>query len=101
MKVKDLLAARRDVDVFDNYTEDLAVAYCGAQLTEEGRVEYADVLELEFEYVGDDAAVALVMVDNDIDSEMVVRKKLRKAMDMFYGMAGYCSQEKFDKYFIA
>lgn len=97
MKVKDLIEMKTEIDVYDNYTEELAVAYCGTQLTEEGKKKYADVLEYDIEsFTGE---FAIIKID-DNEPENIIEKKLKKAMDMFYGMAGYCSIEKYDKYFI-
>lgn len=98
MKVKDLIEMKTEIDVYDNYTEELGVAYCGTQLTEAGKKKYADVLEFEIESIKDE--VVVIAIDNGTDPEAVTEKKLAKAMDMFYGMAGYCSTEKYDKYFI-
>lgn len=89
---------KAEVDVYDNYTEELAIAYCGTQLTEAGEKKYADVLEFEIESIQDN--IAIIKIDNDTDPEEITEKKLKKAIDMFNSMAGYCSQEKYDKYFI-
>lgn len=89
MKVKDIIETQTDIDVYDNYTEELGVAYCGTKLTEAGKKEFADVLEYEIESISNDFAI--IAIDNGTDTETVTKKKLARAMKMFYGMAGYCS----------
>lgn len=98
MKVKDLIEMKTEVDIYDNYTEELAVAYCGTQLTEEGKKQYADVLEFEIESLTGE--IAIIKIDDDKSDNKTLEKRLLKAMKLFYGMAGYCSTEEYDKYFM-
>ena len=89
---------KAEVDVYDNYTEELAIAYCGTQLTEAGKKKYAEVLAFEVESIHNN--IAIIKIDNGTDPEEITEKKLAKAIDMFNSMAGYCSVKKYDKYFI-
>ena len=95
MKVKDLLKMEIDVDVYDNVCEELAIAFCGPMsLTEEGKREFSDVLEYEVDY---DENYNVAIVDVDMPDW---KTRLRKAKDLFYGMAGYCADEDYEKWFI-
>lgn len=97
IKVKDLLGQSVCMDVYDNVCEELAIAFDGPQkLTEEGKNHFAEVLEYEVKihYNGSDT-VAIVDVDGE-DWE----DRLEKAKELFYGAAGYCSVEDYDKWFV-
>lgn len=97
MKVKDFIAKDYDIDVYDNVCEELGIAKCGAySLTDEGKQEWADVLEYDIE-VYEENCCAVVDVDGN---EGVWQKKLRRAKNFFYSLAGYCSEENYDKWFI-
>lgn len=96
MKVKDLLKMNIDIDVVDDYCEDLWIAFCGAyELTEDGIEHFAQALEYPVEL---NSRVAIVCVDDP--EEKVARKQLRKAKELFYSLAGYCSEEDYNKWFI-
>ena len=99
MTVKDLLAIKDiDIDVYDNYCEDLGIAYCGTQLTEEGKEKYKEILELEIELdLKND--IAVVIIDIPERTEKECNRLLKKACNMFNGMAGYCDEEYYNKYF--
>ena len=46
MKVRELLKMDIDIDVYDNVTEELAVAFCGPmELTEAGIRRFGEVLD--------------------------------------------------------
>lgn len=95
MKVKDLLTMDIDVDVFDDVCDTLSIAFCGpAELTEEGEAHFATALSLGFTFVGD---VALIHVD-DPDEKTWLRN-LKQAKELFYSLAGYCSESDYDKWF--
>ena len=95
MKVKDMIKMEIDVDVYDNVCEELAVAFCGGdvRLTDEGKREFADVLEYD--------------VDLDLDNYVAVvdidrgdwRKRLSRAQALFYSLAGFCSSTDYDRWF--
>lgn len=92
MKIRNLLKQEIDIDVYDDATEELGIAFCGPQeLTEEGEREFADVLDYECS-IGDQCVI--IHVDGE-DWE----HKLERAELLFESMAGYCSAEQFDKWF--
>ena len=95
MKVKDLLKMEIDVDVYDNVCEELAIAFCGPmELTEEGKEKFVEALEYDVDV---DVRFNLAVVDIDYPDW---KTRLRKAKEFFYGMAGYCAESDYEKWFI-
>lgn len=91
-----------DIDVYDNVCEELGIAYCGGyKLTKEGEKQFAEVLDYSIEIVEPvtkyDYPIAIVDVDGD---EGIWQKKLKKAKEFFYSVAGYCADSDFNKWFI-
>lgn len=104
MKVSEFVklwsdGSHNDIDVYDDVCEELGIAYCGGyKLTKEGKEKFKDALELEIEADENPKyPVAIVYVD---DKEGVWQKKLKSAKEFFYSIAGYCSDEDFDKWFV-
>lgn len=92
MKVKEFIKTERDIDVYDDVCEELAIAFCGPmELTPAGAEKFAEVLGYEIE-VFDDCAIV------KIDGENWGRK-LRKAREFFESAAGYCAADDFDLWF--
>lgn len=98
MKVRDLLKREIDIDVWDNVCEELGVAFCGPmELTEEGMKEFGEALDYEVEiHYYPQQTLAVVDVDGE---EGVWQKKLKLAKRLFYGMAGFCSDADWKKWF--
>lgn len=95
MKVKDLLKKDIDIDVYDNVCEELGIAFCGPQeLTEEGRKHFGRALNLDVELTD---KCAIVDVDGP---EGEWQKNLRQAKLLFASIAGYCSVENWNKWFV-
>lgn len=94
-KVSDLINMNISVDVYDNVCDDIAVCLEGnfVELTEEGQKEFAEVLDYEVEKL--DRDIAIINIDFD-DWE----DRLEKAKRFFWSLAGYCSEEDYDKWFI-
>ena len=85
-----------DVDVYDNVCEELGIAFCGSvKLTSEGKKEFSDVLEYEID-VDEDECYAIIDID---DEEGIWQKKLKRAKQFFYSVAGYCNDENYNKWF--
>lgn len=100
MKVKDLIAMKIDVDVYDDVCEELGLAYCGSlmDVTDEGKAEFAEVMEYEVTLQSDSYPwVAIVHIDDPDDA--VWESKLEKAMAFFEAAAGYCSVEQYERWF--
>jgi len=97
MKVKDLLEQEVCVDVVDDVTEELYIAFDGPQkLTKEGKKKFAEALEFEVS-MGYEPSLWIIHVD-DPDDE-VWERRLRIAKELFEGMAGYCSVEEYERWF--
>ena len=97
MKVKDLIKEEIDVDVYDNVCEELAIAFCGSvELTEYGEKHFYTALNLDVE-LDENNGVAIVNVETENGKPW--ESNLRKAQEFFYSCAGYCSDEKYNKYF--
>ena len=100
MSVAEFIRREGDVDIVDDVCEELYIAVCRpVLLTEEGKREFADVLEYTVMYdEDDDDGIALLCIEDDDDE--VWERRLRRATKFFYGHAGYCSAEKWDRWFI-
>ena len=93
MKVKELITQDVDVDVYDNICESIAIAFVGPiELTETGKEQFGETLDLEVEISGDTATVIIPETD--------WTHKLKNAKQFFYAAAGYCSIENTEKWFI-
>jgi len=94
MKIRDFIKEEIDIDVCDDYDESCYVAFCGAiELTEEGEKEFADVLDFNIKIYTNGFPVAIIEnVEND--------KQVRKLGKLFYGMAGFCTEKDWNKWFI-
>lgn len=99
MKVRDLMPMEIDIDVYDNVCDDIGIAFCGPmKLTEAGKQHFEEVLDYPVtlkKYSGD--IVAIVIVDNP---DKGWEKRLNKAKDFFYSLAGYCDADDYDKWFV-
>lgn len=93
MKIKDILGKVDNVDVYDDFTEELGVVYCGETLTVAGAEKFAEVLELDCSINGDNLIVEINKLDDGEDERL-----LQLAIDMFESMAGLCSESDYKKY---
>lgn len=99
MKVRELLKLEIDIDVYDNVCEELGIAFCGpVELTKEGREHFRESLEydVELDNIPGPYAGIIGVVDIDCDEW---EEKLKKAKELFYSMAGYCSVSEYEKWF--
>lgn len=88
--VRDLLEQKTDIDVYDDYDESLAIAFCGPMaLTDEGEKEFGKALDLEVTIPYD---VAIVHVNDD-------EELLDIAVRLFCSLAGYCTTDEYDRWF--
>ena len=101
MTIRDLINQEIDIDVYDDVCEELSIAFCGPQmLTDDGEKEFADIMDYSVEinphsYGGYPAAI--VLIDDPDDS--VWEYRLDRVKRFFYGAAGYCSCEDYDRWF--
>ena len=101
MKLKDILTTETwnefgDMDVYNDVTDSVYPAWCGNLFTEEGREHFAEVLELEAETTTVwDCAAIIVHTDGENwkHNNALVR-------ELFVDMAGYCTEEEYERWFI-
>lgn len=97
MTVRDLLKMKTCVDVVDDVTEELYIAFDGPQkLTPEGKKKFALALDLEAE-PSQDPNLWIIHVDSD--DERTWKRRLRAASALFEGMAGYCTVNEYERWF--
>lgn len=99
MKFKDFINQEVDLDIFDDYTEDLAVNFVGPgyKFTEEGLKKFQPLFDVDIMIDGDETFACLFLAEYDDET---CEKLERLAIRYFNWQAGYCKQETFDKYFI-
>lgn len=99
LTVKELIAQEIDIDVCDDVTEELYIAFCGpVELTEAGAEHFADVLKFKVTIIENPRdSFAIVNVD-DPDNDTMERN-LKKTIEFFHSAAGYCSGIKYTKFF--
>lgn len=101
MKVKDLINLDICVDVVDDVTEELYIAFDGPLiLTEEGKRKFEEVLEYPVGMNTDDPRLPVAIIGIDDDEESVWEARLEKAIEFFESAAGLCSSKEFDSWFI-
>lgn len=101
MKLKDILTTEiwnefGDMDVYNDVTDSVYPAWCGNLFTEEGREHFAEALELEAEATTVwDCGAIIVHTDGD-------NWKHNNALvcELFTDMAGYCTKEEYERWFI-
>ena len=100
MKVRDLLKMDIDIDVYDNVTEELAVAFCGPmELTEAGLRRFADVLEYPVTLTNSGSYIYATVDVDDPEDEDIWERKLEAAKGLFEGMAGLGSATDYELWF--
>ncbi|MBE5757596.1 MAG: hypothetical protein E7345_01515 [Clostridiales bacterium] len=98
MKVIDFIEKfTGTIDVYDNYVEELSIAYCGEKLTEVGKEHFAKALQLPIDHF--DTEILVIAVDEKGLSENEVEERLALAKDLFESIAGGCSASDWDKWF--
>ena len=96
MKVRDLLKMDICVDVYDNVCEELGIAFVGAvELTDEGKKVFAEPLGYDVTLTNGWQGLVYAIVDVDGDDW---EDRLRKAKDLFYSLAGFCTVDEYAKW---
>lgn len=85
------------IDVTDNYTEELGVAYCGEKLTEAGKKHFAEALQLPIDHF--DTDILVIEVDSKGLTSNQSEHRLEIAKELFESIAGMCSAAEWDKWF--
>lgn len=91
MKVKDIINQDIDVDVYSDYTDELATAFVGPiHLTSDGEEKFAEALNYDIN-LNEEEGCCIVHCDND--------RQLAKATKFFLAAAGWCSENDYNKWF--
>lgn len=92
-KVKDMITMGDiDIDVYDDYDERCGIAFCGGYLlTDEGKERFKHALDLKVTIQMNNYACAVVHCDTGKDA--------RACKEFFYAIAGFCSDEDFNRWF--
>lgn len=99
--VREFIKKEADIDIYDNVCEELGIAFCGPMgLTEEGEKHFSQILDLKVEIYVDSEGYYNALLDIDDEHEVVWKRRLRLAKEFFEGMAGYCSEKNYEKWFI-
>lgn len=85
------------IDVYDNYVEELGIAYCGEKLTKAGKEHFAEALQLPIDHF--DTEVVVLQIDEKGLDEKTVEHRLEIAKELFESIAGMCSASDWDKWF--
>lgn len=99
MKIRDFIHEDTDIDVCDDYTEECHIAFYGPiWLTEEGKKEFADALDLEVEFKPGGNLVLILVDDPD---EAKAERNLKAAYHLFFALAGFdATEEEYERWFL-
>lgn len=102
MKVKDIFTDKfyeehGDIDVYQDCLDIDGIAYCGNKLTKQGKAHYKHLLNLNCK-IGKAWGYPCVWVL--VNGEQNDEQLAKDVMGMFYDMAGYCTEEEYDKWFV-
>ena len=93
--IKDFLKMDISIDVVDDMSDDLWIAFDGPiTLTEEGERKFHSVLNLLVEF-NNNYDTAIVLLNHRKDCERLERK----CIELFESLAGYCSADDWDRWF--
>lgn len=99
MTVRDFIGMDVDMDVYDDMTEELAIAFVGPmKLTAAGEERFRDVLDMPLEITewSDGRKEAYLVLSED---EEAFEKNLKEAKTFFCACAGYCNDEDYEAWF--
>lgn len=97
--IRGLLGMNIDIDVYDDDSDGIGIAFCGpVGLTEEGKKEWEDILDYKVSFVDETICgdIAVVKIPDDVDYD----EMLDKCTEFFEALAGYCPSRLYDKWFI-
>lgn len=99
--VREFIKLCEDIDIYDDVCEGLGIAFCGPMgLTEEGEKRFSEILDLKVDIYACEDGYKNAVLRIDDESSKVWKRRLRLAKQFFEGMAGYCSEENYETWFI-
>lgn len=91
MTVREFLNLEIDIDVFDDYAEELEIAFVGpVDLTDLGEEKFFDIMKNEI-LIDEETDTATIHIENEREHKL--------AKLLFYGAAGYISFSKYKTLF--
>ena len=98
MNMRDFVRTmKNDIDVYNNVTDDDGICYCPpVEFTAEGEKYFGWTLDNVFLNADEDNQWAEVICDEGDYPWQLIKLK---AFDLLYAMAGYCSEENYNKWF--
>lgn len=89
---------KNDIDVYNNVTDDEGICYCPpVRFTAEGEEHFKWTLDHVFLNVNEEDCYAEVICNESNCNWKLIKQG---AFDLLYSIAGYCSSENYDKWFI-
>lgn len=99
--IRSFLDLEADIDISDDVCESLCIAFCGPMgLSEEGEKEFSEILNLKVIVFTHHDGYSSAVLNIDDENETVWKRRLKISKKLFEGMAGYCSEKDYDKWFI-
>lgn len=101
MKLSEILTKKTyeqygDMDVANDCIDELAPAWCGNLLTDEGKRHFARVLDLDAEIRPVWGYMGIVVL---VDHLPNYAEMWEETLDLFNAMCGYCDEEQYDRWF--
>ena len=101
MTIREFLKLEIDVDVVDDYAEDIDIAFVGpVELTEKAENYFGDALDVKvtlenYSELDNTCDYAVVNIDNCENPDMIADV----LHELFVSAAGYCSEKLYDLFF--
>ena len=105
--VGELIRMEKDIDVVDDIDESVYVAMSGPiRLTPVGEATFAALMPVRVEIVEgrkEMADVAIIQIEGSCGDGQEEREAalLKMAYELFWGHAGYCSEEQYARWFLS
>lgn len=102
MKIRDMFTASfyekyGDVDIYNDVTDDMASAFCGMELTAEGREHFKIVLGVPVEIVSNRYGHDVICKIDDMGDAWEM--DWREIAKLFDAAAGYCGVDDYETWF--
>lgn len=99
MTIRDLIKYRVDIDIYNNVTDEESICLCcPLELTSEGEKKWENVLDYSVDVTCDRGYYSAECICDD-DPNIKWEIKAKKLNQFLYSVAGYCSDEDYNKWF--